>query len=352
MSRERRERARTPESLAPREGWNWRAVALAMLLLAGGLAFGYTARTWIARDRPGPEGMVWIPAGTFAMGCDDPNMGDARPWHDVTLAGFWIDRTEVTNAEFARFVEATNYVTSAERALDPKNFPGVPIEKLAPASPVFTPPGVPVPLDNPGQWWRLVPGADWRHPDGPGSDIKGRENHPVVQVSWDDATAYARWAGKRLPTEAEWEYAARGGLIRKEFAWGDEFLPGGHYMANTWQGSVPVDNTLADGFRATAPVASFPANTFGLHDMAGNVWEWCSDWYRRDTYINSPKKNPQGPADSLDPLEPNTPKRIQRGGSYLCTDQYCKRYDPGGRGKGDPTSGACHVGFRCVKSGE
>jgi len=293
--------------------------------------------------------MAWVSGGTFSMGCDDPNMADARPWHDVTVSGFWIDKTEVTNAQFAKFVEATGYVTSAERALDPKDFPGVPAAELAPASPVFTPPLGPVSLDNPTRWWRLVPGANWRHPEGPDSDLKERENHPVVQVSWHDTAAYARWLGKRLPTEAEWEFAARGGLDRAEFVWGDEFHPGGKSMANTWQGTFPTENTLDDGFRATSPVASFPPNGFGLFDMAGNVWEWCSDWYRPDTYKPSLVNNPTGPLDSLDPNEPGLPKRVQRGGSFLCNDRYCKRYDPGGRGKGDPASGACHLGFRCVK---
>ncbi len=303
-----------------------------------------------APDSPAPEGMVWIPSGTFAMGCDDPAMGDARQWHNVTLDGFWMDKTEVTNAQFAAFVKATGYKTSAELALDPRNFPGVPPDKLAPASPVFTPPSQPVPLNNHAIWWDLVPGADWQHPEGPKSNIVGRENYPVVQVSFQDAAAYCKWAGKRLPTEAEWEYAARGGLAKKEFVWGNEFRPGGKVMANTWQGRFPIENTSEDGYRASAPVGSYPANGFGLFDMAGNVWEWCSDWYRPDTYANSPEKNPTGPPDSYDPLEPGMAKRVQRGGSFLCTDQYCKRYDPGGRGKGDPNSGANHVGFRCVKA--
>jgi sulfatase modifying factor 1 len=306
---------------------------------------------------PAPEGMVWVPGGTFAMGTDSPEMTDARPWHMVTVSGFWMDRTEVTNAEFARFVAASGYVTVAERKPDPEEIrkqlpPGVPLPDLAdlvPGSIVFTPPPMSVPLDVPS-WWRYVPGACWRHPEGPGSDIHGRETHPAVHIAWDDAVAYAKWAGKRLPTEAEWEFAARGGLDRKAFTWGDEFRPAGKWMANTWQGQFPVANTAGDGFVGTAPVAIFPPNPFGLYDMAGNVWEWCSDWYRPDTYLTSPATDPTGPPDSYDPQEPLTPKRIQRGGSFLCTDQYCKRYDPGGRGKGDPSSAACHLGFRCVKS--
>ncbi|MBX6313325.1 MAG: formylglycine-generating enzyme family protein [Isosphaeraceae bacterium] len=294
--------------------------------------------------------MVWIPGGTFLMGCDDPDMVDARPWHEVTLDGFWMDQTEVTNEQFAKFVAATGYITTAERALDPKDYPGVPTEQLKPSGIVFSPPSQPVPLDNHLQWWRMVPGADWRHPEGPESSIEGREKHPVVHVSWEDAAAYAQWAGKRLPTEAEWEYAARGGLERKHFVWGDELKPEGKWMANIWQGHFPVENKAEDGYSRTAPVGSFPPNGFGLYDMAGNVWEWCADWYQPDYYKWSPKVNPQGPETSHDPMEPGIPKRVNRGGSFLCSDMYCKRYDPGGRGKGAPDSGASHIGFRCVLS--
>ena len=223
---------------------------------------------------------------------------------------------------------------------------------------VFTPTNGPVVCKGRGchlQWWRYVPGANWKHPDGPQSDLKGREKYPVVQVAWDDAVAYANWAGKRLPTEAEFEYAARGGLIGKTYAWGDEFKPGGKHMANTWQGPFPYQNTVEDGYRGAAPVASFPANGYGLYDMAGNVWEWCSDWYRHDYYQtlaggNSTISNPRGPLDSFDPDEPGIVKRVMRGGSYLCTDQYCSAYEVGARGKGDPDTGTNHVGFRCVKS--
>jgi formylglycine-generating enzyme required for sulfatase activity len=307
-------------------------------------------------DTPSPvdtTGMVWIPGGTFWRGSDNPKMRDARPAHRVTVDGFWMDRTAVTNDEFARFVEATNHITVAERTPEAKDFPEAPPENLVAGAVVFTPTAGPVPLDNHLRWWRYVKGASWRHPEGPDSDLRGRGNHPVVQVAWADAAAYARWAGKRLPTEAEFELAARGGLDRKTYAWGDEFKPGGQWMANTWQGRFPFENTGEDGHRATAPVGSFPANGHGLHDMAGNVWQWCSDWYRHDYYHRladgpQPAVNPRGPDDSYDPGEPGTVKRVMRGGSYLCTDQYCTAYEVGARGKGDPDSGTNHVGFRCV----
>ncbi len=296
-----------------------------------------------------PEGMVWIPGGTFLMGSDDPGMADARPVHQVTLDGFWLDRTEVTNRQFARFVEDTGYLTVAERPLDPDDFPGVPREKLVPGSLVFTPPAGEVSLDNPLAWWRYVPGANWRHPEGPGSSIEGKDDHPVVQVCWEDATAYARWAGKRLPTEAEWEYASRGGRERAPYIWGDDRKPGGRWAANIWQGRFPDRNTSEDGHERTAPVASYPPNGFGLFDMAGNAWEWCSDWYRPG-YDSRPAHNPKGPPSSDDPDEPGVPKRVQRGGSFLCTDQYCTRYLPGARGKGAVDSAGSHIGFRCALS--
>jgi formylglycine-generating enzyme required for sulfatase activity len=226
----------------------------------------------------------------------------------------------------------------------------VPPDKLVPGSIVFKKPDGPVRLDQPLSWWEYVPGANWRHPLGPDSDIGGKDDHPVVHTCWEDAVAYARWAGKRLPTEAEWEYAARGGLARKKYAWGDELRPDGRAMANTWQGEFPVKNTGEDGFSTTAPVRSFPPNGHGLYDVAGNVWEWCSDWYQPDYYDRSPLRNPQGPRDSYDPDEPETPKRVQRGGSFMCAENYCTRYLVGSRGKGEPLSAAYHVGFRCVRS--
>lgn len=343
----------------------WAALAWLMVLALGGaLVYGWLgeqgteAPTATASDQPeistegppseAPEGMAWIPGGTFWMGSNDPLMVDAQPAHLVRLDGFWMDRTEVTNRQFAAFVEATGYVTVAERPLDPKDFPGVPIENLVPGSLVFTPPDHEVSLDNHVVWWRYVPGASWKHPQGPESSIEGLEDHPVVQVCWEDAVAYARWAGKRLPTEAEWEFAARGGLDRRKYVWGDELSPEGRWMVNNWQGQFPAENTLVDGYRLTAPVGSFPPNGYGLVDMAGNVWEWCADWYRPDYYLTSPRDNPRGPSDSFDPQEPGVPKRVQRGGSFLCSDLYCIRYLPGARGKGEPSSAASHIGFRCV----
>jgi formylglycine-generating enzyme required for sulfatase activity len=341
-----------------------------------------------AKEAPGqaPEGMVWIPGGVFHMGSED--FPDAQPIHKVYVDGFWMDKTEVTNEQFAKFAKATGYVTVVERWPDPKKFPSLELgdfgfqpEYLAtlsitpdlgfpaslswtglssirplfkPCSLVFTPPSRPVDLRKfqVRDCWRLIPWTSWKHPEGPGSHIKGREKHPVVHVCYDDALAYAKWAGKRLPTEAEWEFAARGGLDHKKFAWGDEYKPGGKLMANTWQGDWPNINTLEDGFAGTGPVGSFPANGYGLYDMSGNVWEWCADWYQPKYVDIFAPKNPQGPADSFDPAEPGVAKRVQRGGSYLCCDNYCKRYMVGGRGKGDPESGSNHIGFRCVKNGK
>ncbi len=289
------------------------------------------------------------------MGSDDPMFPDARPVHKVYVNGFWMDRTTVTNEQFARFVKATGYVTSAERSADPALYPDAPPEMLKPGAPVFTPPSNPVPLNNLLNWWRWQQGANWRRLEGPGSNINGRENYPVVQISFEDAVAYATWAGKRLPTEAEWEFAARGGLDRKTFAWGDEDTPSGKHMANTFQGHFPDHNSGEDGFIGTAPVCSYPANGFGLCDMSGNVWQWTSDWYRADYYQTLAAqggvvRNPQGPANSYDPSDPGVRKRVQKGGSFLCTDQYCMRYRPGGRGKGEAAIGASNVGFRLVLS--
>jgi formylglycine-generating enzyme len=302
---------------------------------------------------PAPDGMVWVPGGSFWMGCDDCKMPDAAPAHLVTVDGFWMDRTPVTNAEFAKFVQATGYTTIAERKPDPKDFPGAPPENLVAGCAVFSPPAVSVSLEDPYAWWRYVPGANWKHPEGPGSSITGREDHPAVHIAWDDAVAYAKWAGKRLPTEAEFEFAARGGLDRNRYSWGNELKPGGKWAANIWQGRFPSQNTNEDGYERTAPVTAFAPNGFGLYDMGGNVWQWCSDWYRPDYFsqlaAQGAVRNPQGPADSFDPQEPGMPKRVQKSGSFLCSDQYCSRYLVGSRGKGATDSGSSNVGFRCIK---
>ena len=301
---------------------------------------------------PVPEGMVWIPGGEFWMGAEE--FPDAQPWHRVSVDGFWMDKTEVTNDQFGKFVKATKYVTVAEQAPRPEDFPGAPPENLVAGSVVFSPPDQPVKLNNHFQWWSYVKGANWRHPEGPKSTIRDRGKYPVVHIAYQDALTYAKWAGKRLPTEAEFEFAQRGGLERKPYTWGDELKLGGKFMANTFQGHFPDKNTKEDGHELAAPVASFPPNNYGLYDMAGNVWEWTSDWYRHDYYktlaaAGPLTRNPQGPADSLDPSEPGVKKKVHRGGSFLCTDQYCARYIAGGRGKGEPDTGTNHVGFRLVR---
>ena len=292
--------------------------------------------------------MVLIKGGRYKMGTEE--FPDARPVHTVEVSSFYMDIHEVTNDQFARFVSATHYVTVAERPLDPKDFPGVPADKLGPGSGVFTPPPHPVSLDNPLAWWRYVPGADWRHPKGPGSSIEGKGDYPVVQVCYEDCLAYAKWAGKRLPTEAEWEYAARAGQQYKDYYWGKELHPDGKYMANNFQGHFPDYNTLEDGYADLAPIGRYPVNGYGLYDMEGNAWEWCSDFYRPDYYSQSPLKNPQGPKDSYDPHEPGLVKRVQRGGSFLCSDEYCIRYKAGSRGNGEPGSASNNLGFRLVRS--
>jgi len=339
----------------------WSSIAMAALALATVIALWHASPGTAEGEAPG--GMVWIPGGEFWMGAQDVSdhdaLGmlttrDARPMHRVYVDAFWMDATVVTNAEFARFVDATGYVTVAERTPRAEDFPGTPPTDLVAGSAVFVPPNRPVPLNNYLQWWSYVPGASWRHPEGPASNLKGRERYPVVQVAYEDAETYARWAGKRLPTEAEWEFAARGGLSGKLYAWGDEFRPNGRWMANTHQGQFPVTDTGADGHVGLAGVGLYPPNGYGLYDMAGNVWQWVSDWYRPDYYAELARaggvaRNPHGPASSFDPDEPGQPKRAMRGGSFLCTDQYCSRYSVGTRGKGEVSSGANHLGFRCVK---
>jgi formylglycine-generating enzyme required for sulfatase activity len=333
------------------------AFVLLIAFAASYLLFAYAPGFFEGPPPGDPPGMVWIPGATFVRGSDNPRMRDARPLHEVTVDGFWIDQTTVTNEQFARFVEATGYVTVAERTPSASDFPDAPAEKRVPGAVVFTPPAGPVSLDNHLNWWKYVKGANWKHPEGPNSDLKGRDKHPVVQVAWEDAVAYARWAGKRLPTEAEFELAARGGLEGRKYAWGDDLRPGDKWMANIWQGRFPYDNTVEDGYKATAPVGSFPANGYGLYDMAGNVWQWCSDWYRYDYYHElaagkQPVVNPEGPDYSYDPSEPGIAKRVMRGGSYLCTDQYCTAYEVGARGRGAADSGTNHLGFRCVTTKE
>jgi formylglycine-generating enzyme len=321
------------------------------------------ARDSNSNDAAAPPEMVWIHGGEFTMGTDDiRSFPNERPAHRIHVEGFWIDEHDVTNAEFAKFVEATGYLTTAEKKPDWEELkkelpPGTPKPDdsiLVPGSLVFTPTSGPVPLDDLSAWWRWVPGACWRHPEGPDSNLSGRENHPVVQVSWEDAMAYAKWVGKRLPTEAEWEYAARGGLEGKRYSWGDEFRPEGKYMANTWQGQFPVTNTEEDGFAGTSPVKSFPPNGYGLYDMAGNVWQWCSDWYRVDAFVQLASRNvcsdSGGPSDSWDPVDPNTPKRVVKGGSFLCNPSYCESYRPSARRGTPPDTGSSHTGFRCVVS--
>ncbi len=330
--------------------WGVSGLLAGYCLMALGVAWGDEP----AAKSPPDEQMVWIAGGTFWMGSENGPQ-DERPRHAVRVDGFWMDKTEVTNTQFAEFVKATGYVTVAERKPDPKYFPGLDPKLLdrPPFSVVFFPSNRPVNLQMPPTWWHLVPGADWRHPEGPGSSIKDRMDHPVVHVCYDDALAYCKWAGKRLPSEAEWEYAARGGLDRKEFVWGDGApSKDGKWQANIWQGPFPVHNRKQDGYKRTAPVASFPANGYGLYDMSGNVWEWCHDYYQPNYYAKSPKDNPQGPATGR-VRDPHTlPEPVRRGGSYLCCDQYCRRYLPSARDASPPDSGACHTGFRCVKSAE
>jgi sulfatase modifying factor 1 len=315
-----------------------------------------------APDKP-PPGMVWIPGGEFSMGAAANGHGrnempmasnDTLPIHRVRVDGFWMDPAPVTNKQFEEFVHSTGYVTIAERVPRKEEFPTAPAENLIAGSLVFSPADHEVPLNNPLQWWRYVKGANWRHPRGVDSDIAGQDNYPVVQVAYPDAQAYAKWVGKRLPTEAEFEFAARGGLAGKTYVWGDDFRPNGKWMANTWQGRFPVKDTGEDGFAGIAPVKSFPPNGYGLYDMAGNVWEWCSDWYRRDYYAELSRSgtiavNPKGPDSAFDPDEPNEKKKVQRGGSFLCNEQYCSRYIVGTRGKGEVNTGTNHLGFRCVK---
>lgn len=281
---------------------------------------------------PAPEGFSWIPGGTFRMGKEN-GLADARPVHQVTLDGFWISKTEVTNREFQKFVLETGYVTTAERAPNPKDFPDASPDSLVPGALVFI-----------NGAWSYIAGAEWRHPGGPATTIDGFGDHPVVNVSYEDALAYCRWAKVTLPSEAQFEYAERGGIDQAEFAWGGEQHPNGRQMANIWQGEFPQKNINRDGYIGTAPVGSFPPNGLGLSDMSGNVWEWCLDWYDENFYKRSPLRNP------VNSDRPNTPEpsRVTRGGSFLCSDNYCLGYRPGTRMKTTPDTGLFHTGFRCV----
>lgn len=314
-----------------------------------------------------PANMVWIPGGEFTMGNEQRmSRPNERPAHRVRLDPFWIDRHHVTNAEFRKFVEATGYVTTAERkpeweTIRVQVFPGTPKpadDAFIAGAMVFVSTPEPVPLDDWSQWWRFVPGANWRHPQGPSSTIEGKDNHPVVQVSYEDAQAYAKWIGKRLPTEAEWEMAARGGLDKASYSWGDDFTLNGKPMANTFRGTFPVVTTKTLGIAGTTAVATYPPNGFGLYDMAGNAWQWVADWYRSDAFQMESQQNlamnPQGPRDSYDDetrtAPANAPSKVIRGGSFLCSEEYCTSYRPSARRGNDPYNPMSHIGFRLVMS--
>ena len=342
-------------------------LALSLFLLLGfiqGCQNNETEEIQDNQPEKTPDNMVFIPGGILEMGGDNDQADpDEYPKHKVKINSFFLDETEVTNAQFVKFVEATNYITVAERDIDweemkqqlPPDTPKPPDSILKAGSLVFTKTSQPVQLTNPALWWQWTIGASWKNPEGPGSNIKSRMNHPVVHISWEDAMAYANWAGKRLPTEAEWEWAARGGKENMIYPWGNDNINDNPKLANFWQGLFPFENKLMDGFDQTAPVKSFPSNEYGLYDMAGNVWEWCSDWYRPDYYqtaIASDQalpENPRGPKSSFDPVEPTVPKKVIRGGSFLCNDSYCSGYRVARRMKSSPDSGFNHTGFRCVK---
>ena len=303
-----------------------------------------------------PAGMVWVEGGTFRMG-SDRHYPEEAPAHQVRVDGFWIDRTPVTNRQFREFVKATGHVTVAEIPPDPKDYPGALPHMLRAGSLVFSPPKQVANLHDWSQWWSFKFGADWRRPYGPRSSISGLAEHPVVHVAYRDAEAYARWVGKELPTEAEWEFAARGGLDGAEFAWGDEFAPGGRQMANTWQGGFPLENTRLDGFERTSPVTAFAPNGYGIHDMIGNVWEWTTDWFSSQHRGDASKpccipENPRGGREdqSYDPCQPQItiPRKVVKGGSHLCAPNYCRRYRPAARHAQPVDTSMSHVGFRCV----
>ena len=300
--------------------------------------------------------MVFVPGGTFRMGSDH-HYPEEAPSHRVSVDSFWIDRTPVTNRQFKEFVKETGHVTTAQVPPDPKDYPGALPHMIYAGSLVFLPPRRVTDLRDWSQWWTFMKGADWRHPYGPKSNINVLDNHPVVHVSFADALAYAKWAGKDLPTEAEWEFAARGGLDGEEFAWGNALAPGGRHMANTWQGNFPIENLNEDGHERTSPVTAFPPNGYGVHDMIGNVWEWTSDWWSQKHEADAPKaccipQNPRGAPEetSYDPCQPHIPipRKVLKGGSHLCAPNYCRRYRPAARHAEPIDTSTSHVGFRCV----
>jgi formylglycine-generating enzyme len=313
-----------------------------------------------AEDRPGgpdPRAMRQIPSGSFLMG-SDRHYPEERPAHRSTVGGFAMDETTVTNAEYAAFVDDTGYVSVAERPIDPALYPGADPRLLVPGALVFHMTDGPVDLADYRNWWAWTPGAFWRHPEGPGSGIAGREDHPVVQVAFEDAAAYAAWAGKELPSEAEWEYAARGGLEGAEFAWGDRLNPSGTHLANIWQGPFPWRNFESDGFAGTCPVRSFPANGYGLYEVCGNVWEWTTDWFAAShaTATQASCCGASNPPslkmeESFDPRQPQVriPRRVVKGGSFLCARNYCRRYRPAARHAQMVETGMSHIGFRCIR---
>jgi formylglycine-generating enzyme required for sulfatase activity len=341
------------EAARHRRTLRWLTAVLVALPL-GWLGWTLTAERDTAPASP-LAGMVWIPGGEFTMGSDqaDDQHKEERPGHRIKVGAFWMDATEVTNAQFARFVAATGYVTESEKDLDPRAFPNAPSPELLKGGALIFKHTAGV---NPFQcgaggdlpWWKFTVGANWRHPEGPGSDLKGRDRHPVLCLTYKDAQAYARWAGKRLPTEAEWEFAARGGLSDKKYVWGDEERPNGKILCNHWQGKFPATDTGEDGFKSVAPVKSFPPNGYGLYDMAGNVWEMCEDWYGPDYYKVSPKDGPIGPAIGHDPEGTGYGQHVLRGGSWLCDEGYCFRYRATARVGLDTLTSTNHAGFRCV----
>lgn len=302
--------------------------------------------------RPPARDMLWIPGGTYRMGSDH-HYPEEAPAHPVQVEGFWMDRTLVTNAQFQKFVKASGYRTLAERPANPAHYPDARPELLAPASIVFVPPAGPVGGADPYRWWHYIPGANWRHPEGPGSSIKGREQHPVVHIAHEDALAYASWSGKALPSEAEWERAARGGLEQAEFAWGDDLYPGGVPVANTFQGDFPHHNSLLDGYARTSPVGAFPANGYGLLDIIGNVWEWTDTWYRDHRVTVRDGGCCGADAARTASIDRNSqhgamPRKVVKGGSFLCAPSYCRRYRPAARMAQGIDTATCHMGFRCI----